>query len=123
MEFLGIGPLEFLLIFILALMLLGPRDMVASARKFAQWIRKITQSDFWQDAVDTSREIRQLPTKIMKEAGLDEELRKINRDLSASSEQRIWEKDMEKTRQSTFSQSNPSIETTSDPKTKPPQSE
>jgi len=98
MEFLGIGPLEFVLIFVLALVLLGPKDMVSSARKFAQWIRKITQSSYWQEAVDTSREIRQLPSKIMKEAGLDEELRRINRDLSASSEQRIWEKDLEKTR-------------------------
>jgi Sec-independent protein translocase protein TatA len=118
MEILGIGPLEFVLIFILALVLLGPKDMVSSARKFAQWIRKITQSDFWQDAVDTSREIRQFPTKIMKEAGLDEELRKINRDLSASNEQRIWEKDMEKSRSMASKDTEPKPGT--DPDSNPP---
>ena len=98
MEFLGIGPLELLLIFVLALILLGPKEMVGTARKAAEAIRKITRSDFWREAVDSSREIRQLPTQIMKDTGLDEELRKINRDLNRSQDQVQWEKDMEKAR-------------------------
>ncbi len=96
MDFLGIGPLELLLIFVLALILLGPREMVNTARKAAEAIRKMTQSDFWKDAVDSSREFRNLPTQIMKDTGLDEELRKINRDLSRNQDQVNWEKDMEK---------------------------
>jgi sec-independent protein translocase protein TatB len=98
MDFLGIGPLELLLVFVLALILLGPRDMVNTARKAAEAIRKVTQSDFWKDAVDSSREFRNLPTQIMKDTGLDEELRKINRDLNRSQDQVNWEKDMEKAR-------------------------
>jgi sec-independent protein translocase protein TatB len=96
MEFLGVGPLELLLIFVLALILLGPRDMVKTARKAAESIRKVTQSDFWKDAVDSSREFRQLPTQIMKETGLDAELRKINRDLNRSQDEVNWEKDIAK---------------------------
>ena len=96
MEFLGVGPLELLLVFVLALILLGPREMVNTARKAAVAIRKVTQSDFWKDAVDSSREFRQLPTQIMKETGLDEELRKINRDLSHNQDQVTWEKDVQK---------------------------
>ncbi|NTW09078.1 MAG: hypothetical protein HGA28_05865 [Anaerolineaceae bacterium] len=96
MEFLGVGPLELLLVFVLALILLGPREMVNTARKAAVAIRKVTQSDFWKDAVDSSREFRQLPTQIMKETGLDEELRKINRDLSRNQDQVTWEKDVQK---------------------------
>jgi Sec-independent protein translocase protein TatA len=98
MEFLGIGPLELLLIFVLALILLGPKDMVATAKKAAAAIRKLTQSEVWKDAVDSSREIRQFPTQIMKDTGLEDELRKINRDLNRSQEEVIWEKDMEKAR-------------------------
>ena len=98
MEFLGIGPLELLLIFVLALILLGPKDMVGTARKAAAAIRKLTQSDIWKDAVDSSRELRQFPNQIMKDTGLEEELRKVNRDLNRSQEEVIWEKDMEKTR-------------------------
>jgi Sec-independent protein translocase protein TatA len=98
MDFLGIGPLELLLIFVLALILLGPKEMVSTAKKAAEAIRKVTQSDFWKEAVDSSREIRQLPTQIMKDTGLDEELRKINRDLSRNQDQVKWEQDMEKTR-------------------------
>jgi Sec-independent protein translocase protein TatA len=96
MEFLGVGPLELLLVFVLALILLGPREMVNTARKAAVAIRKVTQSDFWKDAVDSSREFRQLPTQIMKETGLDEELRKINSDLSRNQDQATWEKDVQK---------------------------
>lgn len=98
MEFLGVGPLELLLIFVIALILLGPKEMVGTARKAAEAIRKLTQSDFWKDAVDSSREIRQLPDQIMKETGLDAELRKINRDLARTQDQANWEKDMEKAR-------------------------
>jgi sec-independent protein translocase protein TatB len=98
MDFLGIGPLELLLIFVLALILLGPKEMVSTAKKAAEAIRKVTQSDFWKEAVDSSREIRQLPTQIMKDTGLDEELRKINRDLSRNQDQVKWEQDIEKAR-------------------------
>jgi Sec-independent protein translocase protein TatA len=98
MEFLGIGPLELLLIFVLALILLGPKEMVSTAKKAAEAIRKVTKSDFWKEAVDSSREIRQLPNQIMKDTGLDEELRKINRDLARNQDQVKWEQDMEKAR-------------------------
>jgi Sec-independent protein translocase protein TatA len=98
MDFLGIGPLELLLIFVLALILLGPKEMVSTSKKAAEAIRKITQSDFWKEAVDSSREIRQLPNQIMKDTGLDEELRKINRDLARNQDQVKWEQDMEKAR-------------------------
>jgi hypothetical protein len=80
------------------LILLGPKEMVSTSKKAAEAIRKITQSDFWKEAVDSSREIRQLPNQIMKDTGLDEELRKINRDLARNQDQVKWEQDMEKAR-------------------------
>lgn len=77
MEVFGIGPLELLLIFLLALILLGPKDMVNSAKKLANWIRGFRESDLWK----STKEISEMPKKIMKETGLEDELSQM-RNLS-----------------------------------------
>lgn len=79
MEFLGIGPLELLLILVLALILLGPKDMLESTKKIAKGIRKFTQSSTWRDVVETSQEIRELPQKIIKETGIEEDIKEIRK--------------------------------------------
>jgi Sec-independent protein translocase protein TatA len=78
MEVLGIGPLELLFIFIIILVVLGPNEMVSSAKKLAAWIRKLRESELFK----TSKEIAEMPKKIMKETGLEDELSQI-RDLSS----------------------------------------
>ena len=47
MNFLGIGPLELLFAFIILLLLFGPRDLVAMGKKFAEFIRKMRDSEIW----------------------------------------------------------------------------
>lgn len=79
MEFLGIGPLEFLLIVVIALIVLGPQGMVKSAREAGKFIRKIVRSPLWRDVMDTSREIRDLPRKVIHEAGIEEDLKELKR--------------------------------------------
>ncbi len=78
MEVFGIGPLELLFIFIIILVVLGPNEMVSSAKKLAGWIRKLRESELFK----TSKEIAEMPKKIMKETGLEDELSQI-RDLSS----------------------------------------
>ena len=78
MDFLGVGPLEFLLIMLLALIILGPRDMIITPRKAAGGIRKLIKSPFWNQVTETSREIRQLPTQFMREAGIEKDLKELN---------------------------------------------
>ena len=78
MEVFGIGPLELLFIFIIILVVLGPNEMVSSAKKLAAWIRKLRESELFK----TSKEIAEMPKKIMKETGLEDELSQI-RDLSS----------------------------------------
>ncbi len=78
MEVLGIGPLELLFIFVIILVVLGPNEMVSSAKKLAAWIRKLRESELFR----TSKEIAEMPKKIMKETGLEDELSQI-RDLSS----------------------------------------
>ena len=79
MQFLGIGPLELLLIIIIAVIVLGPNGMVKAAREGGKLIRKIVRSPIWRDVMDTSREIRELPTKIAREAGIEKDLQDLRR--------------------------------------------
>jgi sec-independent protein translocase protein TatB len=79
MEIFGIGPLEFLFIFIIAIIVLGPKGMVEAARETGKFIRKIIRSPIWRDVVDTSREIREFPRKIAREAGIDKDLEDLRR--------------------------------------------
>ena len=79
MQFLGIGPLEFLLIIVVAVLVLGPRGMVQAARETGKLIRKVVRSPIWQDVVETSREIREFPRKIVREAGIEEEIDELRR--------------------------------------------
>ena len=79
MQFLGIGPLEFLLIAVIAVIVLGPKGMVKAAREAGVFIRKLTHSPIWRDVMDTSREIREIPKKIVREAGIEQDLEDLRR--------------------------------------------
>lgn len=77
MQIFDIGPLEFILIIIIALVVLGPEQMISSAKKAGIWIRKMIRSPIWTSLMDSSREIRDIQTKIVKETGLDQTLDEI----------------------------------------------
>ena len=79
MEFLGIGPLELLLIIVIAIIVLGPKGMVKAAREMGVLIRKVAKSPLWRDVMDTSREIRDIPQKIVREAGIEDDLEELRR--------------------------------------------
>ncbi len=83
MEILGVGPLELLFIILIMLVLLGPKDMVNTARKAGVMIRKVIRSPMWASIMDTSREIRTLPTRLVREAGLEEDLKTIRNQTQA----------------------------------------
>ncbi|MCU0487371.1 MAG: twin-arginine translocase TatA/TatE family subunit [Anaerolineales bacterium] len=72
MEFLGIGPLEILIIVLAALVLLGPKDMAKAGRMIGRSLRKVVLSPQWRMITETSKEIRKLPNRLIREAGLDE---------------------------------------------------
>jgi sec-independent protein translocase protein TatB len=71
-EIFNIGIPELLLILLLMLILLGPDEMITTARTAARLIRKFTRSSLWNDIVKTQREIRDIPTRLVREAGFDE---------------------------------------------------
>jgi Sec-independent protein translocase protein TatA len=79
MDILGIGPLELLFIAVIAVIVLGPKGMVKGAREAGKAIRKVVRSPIWRDVVDTSREIREFPRKIAREAGIEQDLEDLRR--------------------------------------------
>jgi len=72
LEIFNVGIPELLLILTLMLILLGPEGMVSSARSVAKTIRKFLHSPLWADMMKTQREIRDIPTRLVREAGYDE---------------------------------------------------
>ncbi len=79
MEILGIGPSELVFIVILALIVLGPRDMQKAGKTIGKFLRKIVTSDGWKIFQQTSRELRTLPNRLMREA--NEEVNKIGSEI------------------------------------------
>ena len=72
MEFLGIGPLELFFIILIALIVLGPKDMVKAGRTLGRFMRQIVTSESWRTIQQASKELRTLPNKLMREAGIED---------------------------------------------------
>lgn len=81
MEFLGVGPTELTFIIIIALILLGPKDMQKAGASIGRWLRKLVTSDGWKAFQQTSHEIQNIPNRLMREAAL-EELEKLPHELN-----------------------------------------
>jgi Sec-independent protein translocase protein TatA len=77
MEILGIGMPELIFIFIVAIIVMGPKDMQKAGKTVGKWLRSIVTSDGWKIFQQTSRELRTLPNRLMREA--NEELEKVNK--------------------------------------------
>ncbi len=71
MEILGVGPSELIFIIIIALIVLGPKDMQKAGKTIGQYLNKLVRSDGWKAFQQTSRELRNLPTNLMREANMD----------------------------------------------------
>lgn len=87
MEILNIGPLELIIILILMFVVLGPKDMILTAQRIGQWIRKFVRSPMWREIWGYSQEIRELPQKIMEESGLEETLAEVRQSTQAAADE------------------------------------
>ena len=83
MEFLGIGPSELIFVIIIALIILGPKDMQKAGKTIGKWLRNIVTSDGWKMFQQTSRELRTLPNRLMRDA--NDEINQIGKDLNNAS--------------------------------------
>ena len=104
MDFLGVGPLELVFIILIALIVLGPKDMVKAGRTLGRFMRGVITSPTWRVVQTTSRSLRKLPTQLMRDAGIEEiqaelknEMDDVNRTGKALGEG--LRQDIERTRQ------------------------
>jgi Sec-independent protein translocase protein TatA len=72
MEILGLGIPEWLVFGTLLILVVGPKDTVLFMRRAARLIRKLSQSQLWREMRETERELRDLPTQLIREAGIEE---------------------------------------------------
>ncbi|MGD8405073.1 MAG: twin-arginine translocase TatA/TatE family subunit [Anaerolineales bacterium] len=89
MDILGIGPTELVFIILIALILLGPKDMEKVGRTIGRFLRDMTQSEGWRAFRDTSREIRNLPNRLMREANIEDiqkTAEKVKKDVEESAD-------------------------------------
>ncbi|MDP1780217.1 MAG: twin-arginine translocase TatA/TatE family subunit [Anaerolineales bacterium] len=83
MEILGIGMSELIFIVIIALIVLGPKDMQKAGKTIGKFLRDIITSDGWKVFQQTSRELRTLPNRLMRDA--NEELNQIGDNIKNAS--------------------------------------
>jgi sec-independent protein translocase protein TatB len=82
MDIFGIGAPELIFIIIIALIVLGPKDMEKAGKTIGKWLRDTVTSDSWKLFQQTTRELRNLPTRLMREA--NEDLNKIGNELNTA---------------------------------------
>jgi sec-independent protein translocase protein TatB len=79
MEILGIGAPELIFILIIAMIVLGPKDMQKAGRTVGRWLNQLIRSDSWKVFQRTSAELRNLPRNLMRDANM--EMAEMERDL------------------------------------------
>ena len=82
MEILGIGASELVFIMIIAIIILGPKDMQKAGKTLGRWLNQLVKSDGWKIFQRTSSEIRNLPRNLMREANMD--MQQMEKDLRNS---------------------------------------
>jgi sec-independent protein translocase protein TatB len=87
MEIFGIGASELIFILIIALIVLGPKDMEKAGRTIGRWLNRLVRSDSWRVFQRTSAELRNLPRNLMREANA--EMAEMEQDLRQSIDPRM----------------------------------
>lgn len=85
MQIFNISLLEFAFIILLAFIVLGPEKGVEAAGNLGRWIRRVVKSPFWRELVSTSRDIKDIPRKIMDDAEIQKTLDDIERSSTIKS--------------------------------------
>lgn len=88
MNFLNIGIPEIFLLLVLALLVLGPEKLKQTLTELARKLNRLVRSDQWRAASGIYRDIRQYPSKILKEAQLEEVQKQLD-ELNRKTEQEL----------------------------------
>lgn len=82
MDLFGVGPLELIMLFLIIFLVLGPNDLAATGKKIGRFLSTVRKSEFWHGVNEVSKEIRSLPTTLMREAELEDAKREIENDFN-----------------------------------------
>ncbi len=69
--------MELILILIIALIVLGPNDMVKAGRTIGKFLRGLVMSDTWRAMTN----LRTLPNQLRREAGLEETKEQLQKEV------------------------------------------
>lgn len=72
MDVFGIGILELVFILIIAMIVVGPRDLGKVGRQVGRFLNRMYKSESWRMLNEASRTLRNLPNRLAREAALDE---------------------------------------------------
>jgi|SRR3972149_4866775 len=72
MDLFGVGPLELLLVVLLALVLFGPKDIANNARSAGRFLNRLYKSEGWRTMTQASSALRSLPNRLAREAELEQ---------------------------------------------------
>src|SRR5690554_5224036 len=86
MQFLGISPTELIFIVIILFLVLGPQDLVKLGSSLGRNIRNLRQSGAWKTFTDATRQLRELPQTLARQAGV-EELELMGREIGSELKQ------------------------------------
>jgi len=81
MDLLGVGPLELILVFLIIFLVLGPEDLAATGKKIGRFLSTVRKSEVWKGVNEVSKEIRTLPTTLMREAELEDAKKEIEKEF------------------------------------------
>ncbi len=72
MDIFGIGWLELVFILIIAMIVVGPRDLGKTGRQIGRFLNRMYKSESWRMLNEASRTLRTLPNRLAREAALEE---------------------------------------------------
>ena len=96
MDFLGIGAPELIFILIILFLVLGPQDLVKLGSTLGRTLRSIRESGAWRSINDATRQLRELPQNLARQAGV-EEIEKMGKEIGGElKEQRTKLEDLDR---------------------------
>jgi Sec-independent protein translocase protein TatA len=81
MNLFGIGPLELILILLIALIVLGPQDMIKTGKRLGTGLRKLFNSDLWQQFKGGLSEVRSMSQKVFRDPQIENDIQKVTSEI------------------------------------------
>lgn len=81
MNLFGIGPLELVLVLLIALIVLGPHEMVKTGKRLGVGLRKLFNSELWQQFKGGLAEVRNMSHKVLRDPQVEQDIQKVTTEI------------------------------------------